>query len=265
VMAARVGDTPRPIGDGRLHLRELDTGSLLDRRRRRYVEAVDAAFATLRDVARFDPSFDRVVLEHLVDLAPPGLDELLGLLEVLAALRASAASQPRYDMIVLDTAPTGHTLRLLAMPRAGLEWVHAFMALWLKYRKVIGLGDLAWDLVSLSRDLREVATLLADPQRSRAVVVTRPAELPARETRRLIAGVRGLGITLGAVIMNTVTANGCRRCREAKRRDRDAVDALGAELGAIGRPPIIEAPIRMPPPGGARSLAGWGRSWTRTA
>lgn len=187
------------------------------------------------------------------------------MLEALAALRTGGASRPRYDMVVLDTAPTGHTLRLLAMPRAGLEWVHAFMALWLKYRQVIGLGTLAWDLVSLSRDLRELAALLGDPRRTRAVVVTRPAELPARETSRLIVGVRALDIRLGSVIVNTVTVGTCRRCRRARRHERRRVDALRAELDTIGPLPIIEAPTSMPPPQGVAGLTRWRRSWRQVA
>jgi anion-transporting ArsA/GET3 family ATPase len=228
-------------------------------------DAVDDAFARLHGVSRVDPSFDRVVLEHVVDLAPPGLDELLALLEVLVALRAGEAAPSRYDMVVLDTAPNGHTLRLLGMPGAGLEWVRAFMALWLKYRKVMGIGEFGWDLVSLSRDLRELPALLGDPERSRAVVVTRPAELPAPETRQLIAGVHGLGIALGAVIVTTVTANACRRCRDAKRRKREAIGSLRAELSAGGGPPIIDAPMQLPPPRGARALRGWERTWRPSA
>lgn len=266
VMRMRAGDVARPVrGAAALDVRELDARSLLDLRRRKYGQEVDEAFAALRDGSRVDPSFDRAVVERLVDLMPPGIDELLGLLEVLAAVRAGAAARPRYDMVVLDTAPTGHTLRLLAMPRAGLDWVHAFMALWLKYRQVIGLGTLAWDLVSLSRDLRELAALLGDPNRTRAVVVTRPAELPVRETSRLIAGLRALDIKLGSVIVNTVTVGTCQRCRRARRQERRHVDVLRAELDTIGPLPIIEAPTSLPPPHGVAGLGRWRRSWRQVA
>ena len=56
-------------------------------------------------------------------------------------------------MVIVDTAPTGHALRLLAMPEAALQWVHALMAILLKYRKVIGLGELGADLVDVAREL----------------------------------------------------------------------------------------------------------------
>src|SRR5262249_14364167 len=202
------------------------------------------ACAALREPARLDPSFGREVVERLIDLAPPGLDELLGLLELLAAVRPTHSGARPYDLVVVDTAPTGHTLRLLAMPQAGLEWIHAFMALWLKYRKVIGLGELGWDLVSLARDLRDLQSLLGNGRQARAVVVTRPGELPGRETRRLITGLRGLGVVLSGVIMNTVASNGCARCSRAHVADRRALASLTAVLARDAPDSaIVAAPV----------------------
>ena len=68
-------------------------------------------------------------LADVLDSIPPGLDELLALAEVLALVQPSdaaagaggeaeglAATAKGFERIVLDTAPTGHTLRLLAFP-----------------------------------------------------------------------------------------------------------------------------------------------------
>ena len=64
----------------------------------------------------------------ILDQTPPGLDELLALAEVLALVRGDATAAERtadgadelasanYERVVFDTAPTGHTLRLLAFP-----------------------------------------------------------------------------------------------------------------------------------------------------
>ena len=63
----------------------------------------------------------------ILDNTPPGLDELLALAEVLALVRGDATAggdgagdaelaSAGYDRVVFDTAPTGHTLRLLAFP-----------------------------------------------------------------------------------------------------------------------------------------------------
>src|SRR5262249_17936634 len=98
-----------------------------------YLDAVDAVFEALRGGSAFDPTYDRVVVEDLIDLAPPGLDELLGILSITDALGLDGKAAA-YDVAIVDTAPTGHALRLLAMPDVALEWVHALMAILLKYR-----------------------------------------------------------------------------------------------------------------------------------
>ena len=49
----------------------------------------------------------------MMDLAPPGIDEVMAIAEVADSLEDPAA---RYDTIVTDTAPTGHVLRLLQTP-----------------------------------------------------------------------------------------------------------------------------------------------------
>ena len=68
-------------------------------------------------------------VDALLDLSIPGIDELVGLLEVarLAGMERRdrrarredhSFRDPPYEVIVVDTAPTGHTLRLLAAPEA---------------------------------------------------------------------------------------------------------------------------------------------------
>src|SRR5207249_4958031 len=114
--------------------RELDAAAAFAVRRERYRASVDEVFDALLRGSRFDVAYDRDVVRELIDLAPPGLDELFGILSLVDALLGR--ERTAYDIVVLDTAPTGHALRLLAMPDAALEWVHALLAILLKYRAV---------------------------------------------------------------------------------------------------------------------------------
>jgi arsenite-transporting ATPase len=271
VLDVPIGDDIRrvPDGAGGFSAREVDAGRLLTARRAAYLEAVQEVFDALRGGSSFDPAFDRAVVEDLIDLAPPGIDELFGMLAVIEAL----GDQGPFDTVVVDTAPTGHALRLLEMPEAALEWVHAFMAILLKYRKVIGLGDLGADLLELSRDLRRLQALLRDRQRTRAFVVTRAAELPRLETGRLVRELRALGIPLAGIIVNALISRSggaivgseplCQRCRAAAAAERRVVRALASDLRAVMHGPatIVGAPVRIPPPRGVRALAGWRQTW----
>jgi arsenite-transporting ATPase len=82
----------------------------------------------------------------------------------------------------------------------------------LKYREVSGLGSLASELVEMSRGLRRLGELLRDPAATGFVVVTRAAELPRRESVRLLGELGRLGIAVPAVIVDAVTPPGCLRC-----------------------------------------------------
>ena len=97
----------------------------------------------------------RLAHRELMNLAPPGIDELFGVLSVVDA-RAS------YDVIVVDTAPTGHALRLLEMPEAAREWMQVLLRVLLKYRALVRPGQLAAELVEVSKSIRELIALLRD-------------------------------------------------------------------------------------------------------
>jgi anion-transporting ArsA/GET3 family ATPase len=153
------------------------------------------------------------------------------------------------------------------MPDAALDWVHTFMTILLKYRKIIGLGDLGADLLELSRDLRRLQALLHDRERTRAFAVTRAAELPRLETGRLVKELSRLGVPLAGVIVNALTRPACARCRAAAEAERRVVRKLASDLQAARHRPttIIGAPVVMPPPRGVAALARWQRTWTTMA
>src|SRR5262249_30938630 len=239
---------------------ELDAQAAFAKRRARYRDAVDELFDGLRGGSSFDATFDRAVVQDLVDLAPSGLDELFGIVGVIEALWPTGGTAG-YDVVVLDTAPTGHALRLLEMPTAALEWVRALLAILLKYRKVIGLGDLGADLVAVARDLRRLRELLGEPRQSRAVLVTRAAEMPRLETARLLAALRRLHVSVSGIVVNALTPPGCSRCRRAATQESHALDALRLPRRASRPCAIILAPAEAPPPRGVAALSRWREQW----
>ncbi|HEU5193752.1 MAG TPA: TRC40/GET3/ArsA family transport-energizing ATPase, partial [Methylomirabilota bacterium] len=261
VLGVEIGDEERTIPgapDG-LRAREVDADRAFARLRARYQQAVEDTFESLLRGSRFDVAYDREALRGLMDLAPPGLDELFAVLSIIEAL---LERQPPVDIVVLDTAPTGHALRLLEMPVTALGWVHALLAILLKYREVVGLGEVAAELVTTARRLRELAGLLTDAQRARAVAVTRAAELPRRETERLLAALRRLRLAVPAVVVNALGGEGCARCAAAHRRERRVAAALARQrTTGRHRGGIISTPATAPPPRGGESLAAWARTW----
>ncbi|PYQ46625.1 MAG: hypothetical protein DMF77_00170 [Acidobacteria bacterium] len=247
-LSVRLGDDERavPGASPRLRARELDADRALAAARARYRGAVDELFDALRGSSNLDPAFDRAVMQDLIALAPPGIDELFALAAVTDALTPQG-NPGAPSTVVLDTAPTGHALRLLALPDAAREWIQALLSVLLKYRQVVGLGQLAQELVEMSKQLRALEALLRDPARTAFVAVTRPADLPRRETARLLDQLGAMGIPVAGLLVNAITPPGCARCRRAAAREEKHVRALARRfLTRAGRPMIL-APMTADP------------------
>jgi arsenite-transporting ATPase len=242
-----------------LRVRELDASLAFARERSRLEDSVEALFDRLRGGSRFDATYDRAILQELTAVHPPGVDELFGVLEVIDALGlGSARSGPR-PLLVLDTAPTGHALRLLELPGIAHAWVKGLLKLLLDYRAAIGLGTLAEDLLRLSQRLGALRALWTDPARTAFLSVTRPARLPLAETRRLGRALQGLQIPRAGVLVNALTHGSCPRCLRAQRAERRALDEVRPSSGR--RAAIILAPAVAPPPRGPAAIAAWSRRW----
>jgi len=270
VLGIRVGDAERRVpGVDGLYARELDAPAAFAAERDRYREGIDAMFRALVRSPRFDATYDRVVMEDLLDLAPPGIDEVFAIVTLVEALDPGATGRARWDAVVVDTAPTGHTLRLLAMPSVVREWTHALLAVLLKYRRVLGLGELASDILAFARRLRALEMLLRDERAAAFVVVTRAAELPRLETGRLMGALARLRVPCPVVVANAATRGTCDRCREAARAESHQLSSLARDVARRPRSSsrleraILIAPAVYPPPRGAAPLAQWSARWTR--
>ncbi len=202
----------------------------------------------------------------MMNLAPPGVDELLGVLSVVEAQR-------EYDTIIVDTAATGHTLRLLEMPVAAREWVQVLMRMLLKYRRFVRPGQLAAELLDLSKSVRRLQDLLQHADDTRFIVVTRAAVIPRLETERLLETLGQLKLAAPAIVCNAMTLapRRCPLCRVAQAAERRQVQALQKALrrdmrGGGGRGTrecaIILTPLAAPPPRGIAALDRWACRWS---
>jgi arsenite/tail-anchored protein-transporting ATPase len=220
---------------------ETDAEAELDRLKDRYRAEVDAVFAA----AGLDraAAMDRAIVESLWDAAPPGIDEIMAVIRL-------ADSVPEGTRIILDTAPTGHFLRLLAMPGLGLDWTHRVMRILLKYRSVGGLDAPAGPLIRLAKRFRALRESLSDPSRTAIVVVTQEEPLVRAETGRLIERLRQLGLPVAAVVVNRAGAG-------------PAVAAGEASMAAYGLP-IFQAPL-VPEPTGPEELRAFSLAWELVA
>ncbi len=255
-LGARVSDRARAVAGApsNLDVREIDAAAGFERFRTRYIDTVDAVFDGLARGA--DTGGERSTFRELIDLAPPGVDEVMAIADVAELLTKERA----YRTIVVDTAPTGHALRLLETPGVLREWAKALMAVLLKYREVVRAGEFAQLLVNLSKRLRSLEATLRDRSQTGFVIVTRAAAAPREETVGLRESLERLGVAVRALIVNAVGAGTCARCRAIVGQERRELRMLGAPPG---RAPyaIIVAPSALPPPHGAAALLEWRSRW----
>lgn len=152
---------------------------------------------------------DDIVAEELSIL--PGMDELFSLLKI-----RQFYEQDAYDVIVVDCAPTGATLRLLHFP----EMIGWYMRrLFHIERKVVGTirrftdevfsvplpGDEVYDTVErLYKRVIDMKAVLADPKVTSIRLVLNPEKMVIEETRRAYTYLNLFGFVCDAVIANKV-------------------------------------------------------------
>jgi arsenite-transporting ATPase len=258
VLGQPVGDDPQPVrgAPASLLVRAIDARGELDRMRTRYARSIDALFDRVAGASttgvHVDMTADREALHGLIELAPPGIDELAAVIDV--AMRTDAV-----DTIVIDTAPTGHALRLLEMPELVHDWTKALMAILLKYQPVAGLEAFAPLLVTLSQGLGRLRAALTDRVNTGFVVVTRAAALPHEETRDLIDRLDRLHVGISALVINAVGRGTCARCRSEARVEQTHIRSLARDIPRQAA--MVIAPAQLPPPHGPAALARWHGLW----
>jgi arsenite-transporting ATPase len=176
-----------------------------------------------------DVSLDRRFLLALLEVVPPGVDEIFAIFGILDLLRAGGR-------VVIDMAPTGHALELLRTPARLLAWTRLLLKTLAAHRTLPMAQDAAVEVATLSQHVRELSAILQDRRRSRIVVVTLPEPLPDHETRRLLRDLEGLNAPVGAVFLNRVLmsdAKTCARCRSARQWQAASIASLRQQLRGV--------------------------------
>ena len=196
-LETEIGSRPEVLFPG-LTAMEIDAKAEFEKLKTRYAEDLERF---LESFSRgFDLTFDRVVLERMLDLAPPGLDEVMALTRVLEFL-----ARDSYDLFILDCAATGHLIRLLELPELINEWLKAFFNLFLKYERILRLPAFAEELVGISRNLKRLRELLRNPETGVLYAVSIPTQMALEETKDLIAACDRLGLSVPTLFLNLVT------------------------------------------------------------
>ncbi|ANC31510.1 ArsA family ATPase [Isoptericola dokdonensis] len=238
---------------------------------------VDPARTTAAHLAAVRATLRRLMPEHLggevdrhLDLArdAPGMHEAAVLERVADLVGVGLAD---YDLVVFDTAPSGHTARLLSLPETMGAWTDGLLRrrdrserLGAAAQMLGGRGEAEArrdaEIRSVLTRRRErfavLADVLTDRERCAFVVVLAAERLPVLESVELVAQLEALRVPVGGLVVN-------------KRSPRDAGPLLAARHDAeaghlavlrdrLGHLPLVEVPLLPDDLVGADALVGLG-------
>ena len=183
----------------RLFAYEMDAALALERFRAAHGEV-------LAEIAERGTLLDEDDINQLLNLSLPGLDEVMSLFELSEVDR-----EGKYSRIIVDTAPSGHTSRLLRLPEVFARIVRTLDLLGEKHRYMIAhfarrkapLDRVELFLRDLTERIASVRKMLYGEQTSFALV-TIPEAMSVRETERYLALLKERGVPVRDVIVNRV-------------------------------------------------------------
>ncbi len=189
---------------------------------------------------------DEVLAEEMTVL--PGMDEIGSLLWI-----AEHHDSGDYDVIVVDAAPTGETLRLLSLPEAGKWWMEKIEPIGRRIsrltgpiiQRVVGMpmpGDDVFNAgEELFRKLEHLHDLLTDPDRSSIRVVLTLEHVVIKEAERSFTYFHLYGYPTDLVVANRILPDEVgpffRGWFEAQQRYGPLVEASFAPI------PVLKAPF----------------------
>ncbi|KAJ6986857.1 ATPase ARSA1-like [Populus alba x Populus x berolinensis] len=200
-------------------------------------------------------------LGELLDTPPPGLDEAIAIAKVMQFLES-----PEYSMftrIVFDTAPTGHTLRLLSLP----DFLDASIGKILKLRQKITSAtsaiksvfgqeqtsqqDAAYKLEQLRERMIKVRELFRDTDATEFVIVTIPTVMAISESSRLRTSLKKENVPVKRLVVNQILPPSTTDCKFCAMKRKDQLRALDMiqndpELSSLTliQGPLVDVEIR---------------------
>jgi arsenite-transporting ATPase len=220
----KIGNQITPVeGVEQLFALEMDSTELLQELNQAYVAEINEVFDSFLAGA-YNIEFDRQVMQELISLTPPGLDELMALMKIMDLMEAG-----QFERYVLDLAPTGHALRFLETPIVVRKWFMTFFKLLLKYQGLVSLNLVAELLRQKSKQLRKVQQLLVDPEQCQFITVTIPEEMAVVETKRLLHRLVELSVSCNLLITNMINPeNDCQFCSSVRAAQQPYLDEIAA-------------------------------------
>jgi arsenite-transporting ATPase len=212
IFQREIGDKPvHVLGDSGLSAMEMDSVAEFRRWAGRLREKLDSVTSMESGGLHIDLSFEKQVFAALMDVVPPGVDEVFAIIRIIDLLEAKPGR------VLIDMAPTGHALELLRMPERILLWSRLLLKSLASHRTLSVAQDVAVELAELGQRVRKLLEIMRDPRQSKVWAVMLAEPVPDRQTQRLLAALNDLGLAMDSIFVNRVLVEAERDCKQCLR------------------------------------------------
>ncbi len=217
-----------------------------------YAVEIDPKKAMAEYKAKLMPQIEKIDmlkglgLGDMFDMADsaPGIDEVAAFDKFLQYMNSN-----EYDIIIFDTAPTGHALRFLSLPDVLDSWVGKMIKIRMKFsgmanmiKRILPFGESddtpqlgTEQLDEMKKRIEQAKQLLSDPARTHYNIVTIPEQMAILESDRCIQTLKEYNIPVETLIVNQLIPKNsrcvfCTEKRETQQKRLKEIESTFAKL-----------------------------------
>ena len=192
------------------------------------------AFSSTQSMASHP--FDKKTIMNLPSLAPLGLDEIMALSDVVSK------NSVDYDYIIIDTAPTGHLIKLLQRPEIVLTWFTKIIQGMKTYSGMMrSTFEVTKELLGARKEIMKTIKTFTNNVYTGFVIVTIAEFMGIYETERLVKDLESLKVASRYIITNKILPPGkCPFCSEKRAEQLRYVEEIHNKFPRFQ---VIETPL----------------------
>ncbi|MFH1445670.1 MAG: TRC40/GET3/ArsA family transport-energizing ATPase [Nanoarchaeota archaeon] len=192
-------------------------------------------------------------LEDAFDFAgmTPGIDEIAAFDKFLQYME-----KKDYDIIVFDTAPTGHALRFLSLPDVLDSWVGKMINFRMKFasisnifKRILPFGNpeetedaTTKQLDAMKERINNAKLVLSDPKKTHYNIVMIPEEMSISESKRSIDVMKNYRIPINSIVVNQLIPEhvNCSFCTERRKSQQKCLEKIKNDFSSFK---VFEVPL----------------------
>ena len=193
-------------------------------------------------------------LEDLTSMNPPGIDEALAFAKILEFIE----TEHDYDLIIFDTAPTGHTLRFLGLPETLSGWIGKLIKMRIRIGNMFGAlkrmftreekkTDNSLEVLErLNQSIINARDDLTNPIKNSFIIVMIAEEMAILETDRLLNELIKYEIPVSTIVVNQLyqdTTELCDFCKSRREMQQKNLNKIRKVFGEKMNKFLIKIPL----------------------